>query len=63
MGTLGAQVSTVTRKKQQDSMLQFAADRRCPACGRKAALIVVGWNAAGKIHRCRWCGFEVRPLA
>lgn len=61
MGAVSAQGWTAARKKMQASMLRFSADRRCPTCGKRAALIVDGFSAAGKIYRCRWCGVVIRP--
>lgn len=63
MSALGTQVQADVRHKMQMSMWRFAQDRRCPACGKKAALLVDGFDAQGKVYRCRWCGTLARTSA
>lgn len=62
-GAAGVQAWSVTREKMRASMLRFADDKRCPICGRKAALVVEGWSAGFKIYRCRWCRELTRVCA
>jgi len=63
MSALGTQVQPLVRRKLQVAMLRFAEDRRCPTCGKKSALLVVGFDSSGKRYRCRWCGAEMRLQA
>ena len=63
MSALGTQVQPVARRKMSVAMLRFAEDRRCSTCSKKAALIVVGFDSAGKRYRCRYCGVEMRLQA
>lgn len=54
-GGPSAQAWSAAKGKMRAAMLRFAEDRRCPVCGRKAALVVEGWSAGRKVYRCRWC--------
>lgn len=54
-GSAAARRSSAARK----GAIRSAANRKCPACGRKAALSVRVDFPDGFARRCNYCGHEV----